>query len=379
MKKLIAVLLMIIVLISFVGCSSKKTKVNDMTENSQDTQVVTEDNETTSKSTTKVVGFINAGPDDYYAQFGDAFKKIADLYGLKVIEVNSEYSPEKELANVQDMIAKKVDAIAVITASAAGSASSVTTAQDAGIPIFFIAGKPVLDPGTELTGHVSDNYVMIAYMLGQWVSKNYPDAKCAMIPGFLGQGPAEAEIVGFQMALEEAGMKPAKILASGEWQRSVTIPIIQDFIASGEDFDVLFAGNEEMAYGAVQVFDELGVKDKIVISNNGKEDGWPLLEDGSLTAVGLDPPSLSADLCVQQIVHYLNGEKFETYLEIKPSLILTKDNLSEAIPWKMDSYLKKRAENGFVWKLEDYEKSYIQNKEDFEKFNAAVQEYMENN
>ena len=154
----------------------------------------------------KTVGFINAGPDDYYAQFGDAFKAIAGIYDMKVIEVNSDYNPDKELANVQDMIVKDVDAIAVITAAAAGSAASISAAQEAGIPIFFIAGKPELDSGTDLTGHVTDNFVMMGYMIGQWVAENYPDAVCVNMPGFLGQGPAEGELVGFQMALDEADM-----------------------------------------------------------------------------------------------------------------------------------------------------------------------------
>ena len=123
---------------------------------------------------------------------------------MNVVEVNSDYKPEKELANVQDLVAKGVDAIAVITAGAAGSAASIKAANDAKVPIFFIAGKPELQAGTDLTGHVTDNFVILGYQLGQWVAKNYPNAKCVQIPGFLGQGPAEGQIVGFQMALDEA-------------------------------------------------------------------------------------------------------------------------------------------------------------------------------
>ncbi len=71
---------------------------------------------------------------------------------MEVTELNSDYKPEKELANVQDLIAKGVEAIAVITAGAAGSAATIEAANDAGVPIFFIAGKPELTPGTDLTG-----------------------------------------------------------------------------------------------------------------------------------------------------------------------------------------------------------------------------------
>ncbi len=391
MKKLVTMLLVLVMVVGLIGCAKTEEKATSTSTESKETQTKNDEEKAEEVVETiaeeieedglegKVLGFINAGPDDYYAQFGDAFKAIAGSYGMEVIEVNSEYSPEKELSNVQDMIAKEVDAIAVITSSAAGAGASVAAAQDAGMPIFFIAGKPVLEDGVELTGHVTDNFVMIGYMVGQWVAENYPDAKTVQIPGFLGQGPAEGEMIGFDMALEEAGMAPSKILASGEWQRTLAIPIIQDLVASGEEFDVLFAANEEMAFGAMQVFDELGVEGKVIVSCNGKEDGWLTLEDGSLAATGMNPPSLNADLCIQQIVRHLNGEKFEKYLEIKPPFVLTADNIDKAIPWNIDDYLAKRANNDFMWNLEDYEASYVYNKSQFAEFNMAVEEYMANN
>ena len=324
----------------------------------------------------KTIGFINAGPDDYYAQFGKTLKAVAETYGMNVIEVNSDYKPEKELANVQDLAAKGVDAIAVITAGAAGSAASIKAANDANIPIFFIAGKPELPPGGDLTGHVTDNFVILGYQIGQWVAKNYPNTKCVEIPGFLGQGPAEGQIVGFQMALDEAGYGACKVLKSGEWQSDKSIPITQDLIASGEPFDVMFGANGETVRGVLQVFNELDVKDKAVVSINGKEDEWQWLKDGKEMASVPNPPSLNADLSVQQMVRFFNGQPFEKYLQIKPFAVITKDNVGEAIPWDTANYIKGRAANTFKYDLGYYEDQYQQNKANFEKFDAELAKYM---
>ena len=78
----------------------------------------------------KKIGFVNAGPDDYYAQFGKTLVAVAKSYGMSVTELNSNYKPEQELANVQDLIATGVDAIAVITAGAAGVFSPVTGSKN---------------------------------------------------------------------------------------------------------------------------------------------------------------------------------------------------------------------------------------------------------
>lgn len=325
----------------------------------------------------KQIGFVNAGPDDYYAQFGDALVAIAEReYGMSVTELNSDYSPQRELENVQDLIARGVDAIAVITAGAAGSAQSIRAANEADVPIFFIAGRPDTLPGYDLTGHVTDNFVIAGYKVGEWVAENHPDAISVKIPGFLGQGPAEGQIVGYQMAMEEHGMEPAEILASSEWQRTLAIPITQDLIASGREFDVLFGANEETVAGILQVFDELNVEDKIVISVNGKEEGWEWLREGRMQATTPNPPTLNADLCIQQIARYFRGEDFVQYLQITPFDVLTADNLDQAIPWRTEDYLRGRAAGEFQYELEYYEEQYLANREEFERFDERLMEYM---
>ena len=324
----------------------------------------------------KTIGFVNAGPDDYYAKVGSAVKAIAATYGMNYVEVNSDYKPEKELANVQDLAAKGVDAIMVITAGAAGSAASVKAANDANIPIFFIAGMPQINPGNSIQGHVTDNFAMLGYLLGQWVVKNHPGAKCVEIPGFLGQGPAEGQIVGFQMALDEAKQGTCTVLKSGEWQSDKSIPIAQDLISAGTPFDVIFGANGETVRGILQVFNEQNVTGKSVVSVNGKEDEWAWIKDGKEAASVPNPPSLNADLAVQQVVAYLTKQPYEKDLQIVPASVLDKDNVAAAIPWATDTYMAGRATNTFKWDLPYYEAAYQKMKDTFAQFDKNVTAYM---
>ena len=197
------------------------------------------------------------------------------------------------------------------------------------------------------------------------------------MPGVFGQNTAEGEIVGFNMALTEAGMEECYVTASGEWAAAKAIPAVEDLIASGRDIDVIFACNEEMARGTIQVLEENGLNEKIaVVSINGKEEGWEWLKEGKMMATGMDCPILDADLSVQQMIRYFNGEEFEVDLQIKPSNILTKDNLDVAIPWVMDDYLAARENNVFTWDLAAYEEAYRANIELFEQFQANLEAYL---
>ena len=155
---------------------------------------------------------------------------------------------------------------------------------------------------------------------------------------------------------------------------------MEDLIASGRDIDVIFACNEEMARGTIQVLEETGLNEQIaVVSINGKEEGWGWLTEGKMMATGMDCPILDADLSVQQMVRYFNGEEYEVDLQIKPSNILTKDNLDVAIPWVMDDYLAAREAGVFTWDLAAYEEAYRANTELFEQFQANLVAYLAEN
>ncbi len=115
-----------------------------------------------------------------------------------------------------------------------------------------------------------------------------------------------------------------------------------------------------------------------MISCNGKEEGWAWFAEGKMAATSPNPPSLNADLCVQQIVRYLSGEDFLQYLQIMPWDVLTKDNLDKAIPWITADYLAGREAGNFQWNLSFYENNYTQNKSLFEEFDAKLADYLAN-
>ena len=376
MKKAVAFAMTIAMVGSLAACGSQKETETKTEKTEQSSEKETTEN---SGPEGKKIGFINAGADDYYAAFGTALVTMAEANGMEVTELNSDYSSETELANCQDLISKGVDAIACITAGAAGSAATIKAANDADIPIFFIVGQPETEEGSDYQGWVSDNYAMIGYELGKWVGENYPDSKdkIALVPGVFGQNTAEAEIVGFNMGLDEADLGEAYVTASGEWTAAKAIPAVEDLVASGKDIDVIFACNEEMARGTLQVLEENGIDDVAVVSINGKEEAWDWLKDDKLMATGLDCPNLDADLCVQQMTAYFSGEDFEKDLNIKPSTVLTKDNLDKAIPWVMEDYLAARDKGTFQYELKDYEADYNENKDLFDEFSEKVAEYNE--
>ena len=81
-----------------------------------------------------------------------------------------------------------------------------------------------------------------------------------------------------------------------------------------------------------------------------------------------NPPSLNADLCIQQIVRHFKSQKFKRYLQITPLDVLTKANIDKAIPWNTEAYMKGRAANKFDWDLAVLRKGVQEEQEDVRGF-----------
>jgi len=304
----------------------------------------------------KKIAFINCGPDDYYARYGEVLKSVGDLYGWEVTELNSQNSTETELANVQDMVAKGVDAIVIIAVNFDAAAESCLEANKAGIPIFFFGTSGNFDEstGAKPEGAITFNSQHMGYLVGQYIVDNYPDVKnVAYVEGVIGSGSNEDQIEGFRKPLEDAGINVFSA-GTGNYMKDDAIPVVEDLILSGREFDAIYSINDEMGAAIVQVFEENDITDKVIVSSNGKEMALEWLENGKINADSANPPTLAADLMIQTLAKYFAGEDYQEVVRVFMPAVLTKDNTDTAIPWDYQEYMEGRANGDFEYSVDYY-------------------------
>jgi ABC-type sugar transport system substrate-binding protein len=294
------------------------------------------------------IGFILAGPDIFYATEMNVFKALAEDAGWKVQVVSSEYTASKEIAIGEDFIAKKVDAIVIITSNPESSAEVARKAKAANIPIFFLEGVPIPDVYDIPEAIVAGDWIAMGNSVGEYVGKKYPDSKIALIEGVYGQGFAEGIRDGFIQGLESTGTGYEIVFkASGKWQRKEGMDVAQDLIASGKEFDVLYVMNEAMMGGALQALKEAGKEGKYkLFSDNGTEEGIGWIRDGIIEGTCANPPSANGDLMFQMVKAFFDGKDHPKHV-IGYQPFFTKDNLDGAIPWNPEVYLKEKAAGSF--------------------------------
>ena len=148
----------------------------------------------------KRVAFLD-GPvaDKYVGGLTRSFTETAKADGLEVSVVQSPFDPALQAQQMDDAIAKKVDAIVMMIMSQKALIPALTRAKEAHIPVILINTPiPQEDLYTAFVGEDSNNMGATAAKAMAEGLKGRTPAKVAIIAGSMDEGIAPARVAGVQ-------------------------------------------------------------------------------------------------------------------------------------------------------------------------------------
>ncbi len=327
MKKLIALLLALAMVFAMVACGAKEEAAAPAAKEEAAAPAATEAaKEEAAPAAGITIGYVVAGPDDYYNVSAEVVKNYGAKQGWEVIILNSEYTPEKEISNFEDLIAMGVDGIMCIAANTESVQTAANLAADAGIPTVFVSSGPAENFDTLVTG----NWSYSGKTHAEYLNEKMPGAKVALVEGASGQGIANLIHEAFVATYE------GEIVAEHDcnWSREEAMTYTQDLIASGTEVDVIFTYNDEMAAGAQQALEEAGYAPGEIwlCSNNGKPVGLDMLEKGWMLLDIEFAPTSEAYVGALAMQALLEGKEVNQLID-NPAISLTPDNIEDALTW----------------------------------------------
>ena len=285
-------------------------------------------------------GHIMPGPDPWYQADLDAVNYCAKLVGATIVSLNSEYKPEKEIANVEDLIARKVDAIMLFSQTADLASQAAKLCNQANIPLIRIASLPPKEG--KIVSVVRYDYKNIGETVAEYICKTHKGAKVVYITGKPGAGIIEAYRDGLVGKLAGLGCG-AKVVAEQptDWNREQSMAIMSNWLESKLDFSVAFVNNEDMTGGVVQVLKERDMTGKIaLISTGGSTEGINMIKAGELEATMAASPAVEGAMAIKLTLDHLNGKPVKDVLDL-PVMAVTKANMDQAVTWKIDDKVLK--------------------------------------
>lgn len=281
---------------------------------------------TSTSTKTLTIGFVNGGTTEFHTCLQKGVQAASTKDGVKLLVENSQQDPTKELANVEDMISRRVDAIIVQTVNVDALNNGVAKAKAAGIPFFVTNVLP--GNANDILGAVTTDIVSEGHLDAGWVAKDAGGASvdAAIIAGAPGAG-SDLMASGFQKGI------PANVhLVANQpamFQRAMAQNVAQNIVQAHPNLKYAFVAGEDMAFGASQAFKAAGKNVKIV-TLNGSPEGIAAVKDGTFAATVSTPAYPVGYDALNNTVALLHGSKTVKKFSSVPVKLITKSNTASA-------------------------------------------------
>ncbi|MFS0692977.1 ABC transporter substrate-binding protein [Streptomyces nitrosporeus] len=240
-----------------------------------------------------VLGFAQVGAESGWRTANTkSVQEAAKKAGITLKFSDAQQKQENQIKAIRTFIQQRVDVIAFSPVVESGWDTVLKEAKDAGIPV-ILTDRAVDTQDTSLyKTFLGSDFVKEGRSAGEWLTAEYADDKGPVniveLQGTTGSAPANDRKAGFAEVIKGDGK--FKVIASqtGDFTRAKGKEVMQAFLKSHKDIDVLYAHNDDMALGAIQAIEEAGKqpgKDIKVISVDGIKDAFVAMTQGKINVV----------------------------------------------------------------------------------------------
>lgn len=253
----------------------------------------------------------------FFVTLKDGAQKKADELGYKLVVLDSQNDPAKELANVEDLTVRGVKVLLINPTDSEAVVNAVKMANRNKIPVI------TLDRGAaagEVVSHIASNNVAGGKMAGDFIAEKLgAGAKVIQLEGIAGTSAARERGEGFKQAIDAHKFN---VLASqpADFDRTKGLNVMENLLASKGDVKAVFAQNDEMALGALRAINAANKK-VLVVGFDGTDDGVKAVQTGKMAATIAQQPDLIGALGVVTADKVLKGEKVDAKIPVDLKVI----------------------------------------------------------
>ncbi|KRC65800.1 hypothetical protein ASE12_14160 [Aeromicrobium sp. Root236] len=267
----------------------------------------------------------------FQVKIKDAAQKTAKKLGLKYVSTDPRGSVATELAQVEDLITRNVDAIVMIPVDPKNSQAAMRKINDAKIPLIIVNQSLPADAAMKYDAYVGSDDTNAGEIQADYVNKTLPDGgKLIYLVGVYGTSWTDLRKKGFMGNLHDNFKIVSEVQAKGD--RAQGKNVMEDLLRKYKSGEVegVVAQNDEMAIGAAAAIKEAGRQDefKIVVGVDGSEAGLNGVQDGALTATVFQDAIGQGTQAIETAAKILKGETVAKQ-NIIPFKLVTKENLAD--------------------------------------------------
>ncbi len=258
----------------------------------------------------------------------NAIKAEAEKTGTQVQFEDAQGDTGKQISQVQNFVARHVDAMIVNAVDSSATAKMTAAATAAKIPLVYVnRGPDAADLPTGVTFVSSDEHVSgrlqgeaIANLLGN-------KGNVVIMEGELSDQATRLRTEGVEKVV--AQHPDMKVIAKqpANYQRAEAIDLMSNWITTGDKIDAVAANNDEMAIGAILALKQThkDTKSVVVAGVDATPDGLAEMEKGTLGVTVFQDAKSQGRVAVDTALAMIKGDKVGSHVDV-PFELVTADN-----------------------------------------------------
>ena len=282
----------------------------------------------------RIIGFAQVGAESgWRTAESESIKSIPTLNSNYEVKFSDgQQKQENQIKAIRSFIAQKVDLIALDPVVETGWDTVLQEAKDANIPVVIVDRNVQVSDDSLYRCFLGSDMEEEGKKAAQIVIDQFgADAplNIAELQGTVGSTAMVGRQKGFNAVIEEKAPN-YKIIKSqtGDFTRAKGKEVMEAFLKSdGDNIDVLWSHNDDMAIGAIQAIEEYGLepgKDIYIISCDGIKDMFELMAEGKSNAIIECNPLLGPQL-LEVSEKILNGEEPDRVIKSNEGTFLQAD------------------------------------------------------
>jgi len=247
-------------------------------------------------------------------------QEAADLYGIKLVYKNAQDREPQQLTDIADFIKQKIDVLVVNPTNTESLMPCIEMANKKNIPVITVDRKV---SGGKILCHIESDNVEGGRMAARILAHNFKaGAKVIEIEGIPGTSAAHERGIGFNEEL--AKHANIKVIARevGNFDRKQAREAIQRIMQDIKDFDAVFAHNDDMILGVLDVLKKY--KDqppRLLIGFDAIREAKDAVKQGKLFATIEQQPEAMGKLSIETAVRYFRGEQLPPLVFVELSVV----------------------------------------------------------
>lgn len=337
----IALVLLMAVSVLLAGCGTVSPAVSTAPETSGSTTPAdeggTDGNGGSAATGGKTIAFSlkTITNDDFQKAIADSIQKAVEDSGniFELVTAGDQTNVANQVKQIEDLIAKKVDALIVSPMDANAVIPALEKAKAAGIPVVLV--DQTIEAGHEdlYVTYIGTDNTNAGKEAGKKVSEWLGNkGNVLIVRGANGSSAGDQRVDGFKQGLEGTDIVVAGEQA-GDWKNDKAMQVTENMLQANSDVQAIFTASDGMLDGILQALQNAGKTDVKIMSVDGSKKAVEMIEAGDVTGTMAQFPQIMGGTAVETLLGVLDGsidpDAVEKYID-SGTAAYTKDNLDEA-------------------------------------------------